>query len=82
MLLKPSSLNAFLSSKFTKMYSTVKPKEIRFKKNEKALYIKWSDIEFRYPAEYLRIYDPSVQSIGLGGKKRVRNRVSLSTAEN
>lgn len=59
-----------LISKNTRKYTT-KPKEIRFKKDEKALYIKWDDKEFRYPAEYLRVYDPSVHSIGLDGKKRV-----------
>ena len=51
----------------------IKPKKLTLKKQEKALYIQWQDEkEIKYPAEFLRINDPSVNSIGLSGEKRVQ----------
>lgn len=45
----------------------VKPIEIKLKKQEKALYIKFNDnCSFRYPAEYLRVESPSAEVQGHG----------------
>lgn len=53
--------------------SSLKPKKITLKKQEKALYIQWEEgNEVKYPAEFLRINDPSVHRVGHDGKKRVK----------
>jgi DUF971 family protein len=68
----------------TNFSQTHRPVEIRLKREEKALEIDFEDgVQFRYPAEFLRVESPSaeVQGHGPGQKQLVSGRRHVGIME-